>query len=75
MPHLVCGAMGVTLSHCREKGIHPLFDIISLNIHKTTSRWRLHGCCTLTSTVGFCLLGKAPTNCSTALPKVFSRDL
>ena len=31
MPHPVGGAMGVTLSHRR-------FDIISLNIHKTTSR-------------------------------------
>ena len=37
MPHPVGGAMGVTLRHCsaaRETG----FDIISLNIHKTTSR-------------------------------------
>ena len=24
MPHPVGGAMGVTLCHCREKGIHPL---------------------------------------------------
>ena len=33
MLHPVGGAMGVTLCHCREKGIH-LLDIISLNIHK-----------------------------------------
>ena len=47
MLHPVGGAMGVTLL-CR--GIHPLFGIISLNIHKTTLRWQLHGCCTSTST-------------------------
>ena len=35
MPHPVGGAMGVTLRHCREKG-NTRFDIISLNIHKTT---------------------------------------
>ena len=38
MPHLVGGAMGVTLCHGCEKGI-PRFDIILLNIYKTT-----HGC-------------------------------
>ena len=37
MPHPVGGAMGVTCV-CIEKGI-PRFDIISLNIHKATSRW------------------------------------
>ena len=37
MPHPVGGAMGVTLSHCCEKGMHPNFDIILLNIRKTTS--------------------------------------
>ena len=35
MPHPVGGAMGVTLCHCREKG-NTHFDIISLNIDKTT---------------------------------------
>ena len=40
MPHPVGGAMGVTSSHCGE---NPFFDINSLNIHKTTSRWHLHG--------------------------------
>ena len=55
MPHPVGGAMGVTLCHCREKG-NTRFDIISLNIHKTT-----YGCSTLTSTADFCLLGKAPS--------------
>ena len=56
MPHPVGGVMGVTLSHRREKGI-TRFGIISLNIHKTTSRrgWHLHGCCTLTSTADFWL--------------------
>ena len=58
MPHPVGGAMGVTSSHAVKKGIHPLFDIISLNIHKTTSHWHLHGCCTLTSTADS---GKAPS--------------
>ena len=49
MPHPVGGAMGVTLRHCRERG-YTRFDI---NIHKTTSRWHLPGCCTLTSTGAF----------------------
>ena len=35
MPHPVAGAIGVTLRHCREKG-NTRFDIISLNIDKTT---------------------------------------
>ena len=63
MPHPVGGAMGVTLfPAAREKGVHPLFNIILLNIHKTTSRAGIgHGCCTLTSTADFCLPGKAPS--------------
>ena len=60
MPHPVGGAMGVTMSLPRKRG-HTRFDIILLNIHKATSRWHLHGCCTLTSTADFCLLGMAPT--------------
>ena len=62
---------GRGLVHCRETR----FDIISLNIHKTTSRWHLPGCCTLTSTADFCCLARHTTKCSTALPEVFSRDL
>ena len=65
---------GRGLAHCREKGA-TRFDIILLNIHKTTSRWHLPGCCTLTSTADFCCLARHPTNYSTALPKVFSSDL
>ena len=65
---------GRGLVHCHEKGT-TRFDIISLNIHKTTSHWHLPGCCTLTSTADFCCLARHPTNCSTALPKVFSSDL
>ena len=67
---------GRDLSHCREKG---RFGIISLNIHKTTSRrgWHLHGCCTSTSTADFCLLGKAPSQLfySSSKQGIFSRDL
>ena len=58
MPHPVGGAMGVALCTA-VKGGHTRFDIISLNIHKETSRWHLPGCCTLTSTADL-LLGKAP---------------
>ena len=71
MPHPVGGAMGVTLCHCRERG-YTRFDIILLNIHKATS---LPGCCTLTSTADVCCLARHRSNCSTVLPKVFSRDL
>ena len=71
MPYPVGGAIGVTLCHCRERG-YTRFDIILLNIHKAIS---LPGCCTLTSTADFCCLARHPANCSTALPKVFSRDL
>ena len=76
MPHPVGGAMGVTLCHC-SAARETCFDIISLNIHKTTAlgRWHLPGCCTLTSTAGFCCLARHLANCSTALLKVFSRDL
>ena len=74
MPHPVGGAMGVALCTAVKRG-HTRFDIISLNIHKATSRWHLLGCCTLTSTADFCYLARHPTNCSTALPKVFSSDL
>ena len=74
MPHLVGGAMGVALCTAVKRG-HTRFDIISLNIHKATSRWHLLGCCTLTSTADFCYLARHPTNSSTALPKVFSSDL
>ena len=52
MLHPVGGAMGMTC-HCLKRG-YTLFDIISLNIHKKTSRCL----CTLTSTADFCLLGK-----------------
>ena len=38
MPHPVGGAMGVTLCHC-SAARETRFDIILLNIHKTTSRW------------------------------------
>ena len=38
MPHPVGGAMGVALCTAVKRG-HTRFDIISLNIHKTTSRW------------------------------------
>ena len=71
MPHPVGGNMGMTCVIAVKRG-YTHFEMVtsSLNIHKTTSRWHLHGCCTLTSTADFCLLG-----CSTVLPKVFSRDL
>ena len=62
------------LVHTVKRG-HTRFDIISLNIHKATLRWHLPGCCTLTSTADFCCFARHPTNCSTALPKVFSSDL
>ena len=74
MPHPVGGAMGVACAQPRKRG-HTRFDIISLNIHKATSRWHLPGCCTLTSTADL-LLGKAPNQLFyRALPKVFSSDL
>ena len=74
MPHPVGGAMGVTLCHCREKGI-PRFDIISLNIHKTTSRWYCMAVVLRPRLLTFACLAWHPPNCSTALPKVFSSDL
>ena len=74
MPHPVGGAMGMALCTAVKRG-HTHFDIISLNIHKAPLRWHLPGCCTLTSTADFCCLARHPTNCSTALPKVFSSDL
>ena len=74
MQHPVGGAMGVTCVAAMERG-YTRFDIILLNIHKATSRWHLLGCYTLTSTADFCCLARHPTNCFTALPKVFSRDL
>ena len=73
MPHPLGGAMGVTLS-CREKGI-PRFDIISLNIHKTTSRWCCMAVVLRPRLLTFACLAWHPANCSTAFPKVFSRDL
>ena len=51
--------MGVTLCTAVKRE-YTRFDIILLNIHKTTSALALHGCCTSTSTADFCLLGKAP---------------
>ena len=42
MPHPVGGAMGVALCTAVKRG-HTRFDIISLNIHKTTSHWHLPG--------------------------------
>ena len=74
MPHPMGGAMGVALYIAVNRG-YTRFDIISLNIHKATSHWHLPGCCTLTSTADFCCLARHPNNCSTALPKVFSREL
>ena len=74
MPHPVGGAMGVTLCPCREKGI-PRFDIISLNIHKTTSRRYCMAVVLRPRLLTFACLARHPTNCSTALPKVFSSDL
>ena len=73
MPHPVGGAMGVTLCHCREKGI-PRFDI-TLNIHKTTSRWYCMAVVLRPRLLTFACLAWHPANCSTALPKVFSSDL
>ena len=73
-PHPVGGAMGVALCTALKRE-YTRFDIISLNIHKATSRLHLPGCRTLTSTADFCCLARHPTNCSTALPKVFSSDL
>ena len=74
MPHPVGGAMGVTLCHCCEKGI-PRFDIILLNIHKTTSRWYCMAVVLRPRLLTFARLARHPANCSTALPKVFSSDL
>ena len=73
MPHPMGGAMGMTLSHCREKGITRL-DIISLNIHKATSRWYCMAALR-PRLLTFACLARHPANCSTALPKVFSSDL
>ena len=65
---------GRDLCHCREKGI-PRFDIISLNIHKTTSRWYCMAVVLRPRLLTFACLAWHPANCSTALPKVFSSDL
>ena len=73
MPHPVGGAMGVTC-HCLEKGISR-FDIISLNIHKTTSRWYCMAVVLRPRLLTFACLAWHPANCFTALPKVFSGDL
>ena len=74
MPHPVGGDMGVALCHCREKGI-PRFDIILLNIHKTTLRWDCMAVVLRPRLLTFACLARNPANCSTALPKVFSSDL
>ena len=76
-PNAASGGWSMGVALCTAvKREHTRFDIISLNIHKATSRWHLPGCCTLTSTADFCCLARHPTNCSTAaLPKVFSSDL
>ena len=53
MPHPVGGAVGVALCTAVKRG-HTCFDIISLNIHKETSRWHLPaaGCCTFAAWQG-----------------------
>ena len=71
MPHLVGGAMGVSLCTSVKRG-HTRFDIISLNIHKTTSRWYCMAVVLRPRLLTFACLAWHPANCSTALPKVFS---
>ena len=74
MPHLVGGAMGMTLSWWHMKGVHPVWNgyIILLNIHKTFNdfAWLVHWPWLLTLS---CCLSRHTANCSTALSKVFSR--
>ena len=76
MPNAASGRWGYgrDLCHCCEKGI-PSFDIISLNIHKTTSHWYCMAVVLRPRLLTFACLAWHPANCSTALHKVFSSDL
>ena len=74
MPHPVGGAMGVTCVTAMKRG-YTHFDIILLNIHKTTSRWYCMAVVLRPRLLTFACLARHPANCSTALPKVFSSDL
>ena len=74
MPHPVGGAMGVALCTDVKRG-HTHFDIISLNIHKTTLRWYCMTVVLRPRLLTCACLAWHPANCSTALPKVFSSDL
>ena len=76
-PNAASGGWGYgrDLCHCHAvKRGYTRFDITSLNIHKPTSRWHLAVVLRPRLLTFACLAGH-PTNCSTALPKVFSRDL
>ena len=46
------------------------FDIISLNIHKTTLRWYCMAVVLRPRLLIFACLARHPANCSTALPKL-----
>ena len=74
MPHPEGGAMGVTCVTAVKRG-YTRFDIILLNIHKTTSRWYCMAVVLRPRLLTFACLARNPANCSTALPKVFSSDL
>ena len=74
MPHPVGVAMGVTCVIAVKRG-YTRFDIILLNIHKTTSRWYCMAVVLRPRLLTFACLARHPANCSTALPKVFSSDL
>ena len=74
MPLPVGGAMGVTCVTAVKRG-YTCFDIILLNIHKTTLRWYCMAVVLRPRLLTFACLARHPANCSTALPKVFSSDL
>ena len=74
MPHPVGGAMGMTCVIAVKRG-YTRFDIILLNIHKTTLRWYCMAVVLRPRLLTFACLARHPANCSTALPKVFSSDL
>ena len=65
---------GVTCVTAVKRG-YTRFDIILLNIHKTTSRWYCMAVVLRPRLLTFACLARHPANCSTALPKVFSSDL
>ena len=75
-PNAASGGWGYGRDLCTAvKRGYTHFDIILLNIHKTTSRWYCMAVVLRPRLLTFACLARHPANCSTALPKVFSRHL